>query len=59
MASGSGTNLRILARGLRFPEGPIALADGSVLLVEVARGTLTRVRADEFRVNRSERESGQ
>jgi len=35
-----------MARGLRFPEGPIAMADGSVLLVEVARGTLSRVRAD-------------
>lgn len=32
-----------LASGLRFPEGPIALPDGSVLLVEIARGTLTRV----------------
>ena len=39
-------NLRIVARGLRFPEGPIAMADGSVLLVEVARGTLSRVRPD-------------
>jgi gluconolactonase len=28
---------------LRFPEGPIALADGSVLVVEVQGGTLTRV----------------
>jgi len=37
---------RVLARGLRFPEGPIAMADGSVLLVEVARGTLSRVRPD-------------
>lgn len=32
-----------LARGLRFPEGPVAMPDGSVLLVEIARGTLTRV----------------
>ncbi len=35
-----------LAAGLRFPEGPIAMADGSVLLVEIARGTLTRVTPD-------------
>jgi gluconolactonase len=35
-----------MATGLRFPEGPIAMADGSVLLVEIARGTLTRVAAD-------------
>ena len=29
--------------GLQFPEGPIALPDGDVLLVEIARGSLTRV----------------
>lgn len=34
----------VLAEGLRFPEGPIAMPDGSVLLVEIARGTLTRVK---------------
>ena len=28
---------------LQFPEGPIALPDGSVLVVEIARGTLSRV----------------
>jgi gluconolactonase len=39
-------NVRVLASGLRFPEGPVALADGSVLLVEIARGTLTRVGTD-------------
>lgn len=37
---------RLLADGLRFPEGPVALSDGSVLLVEIARGTLTRVTPD-------------
>lgn len=36
----------VLATGLKFPEGPIAMADGSVLLVEIARGTLSRVTAD-------------
>lgn len=35
--------IRELAAGLQFPEGPIALSDGSVLVVEIARGTLTRV----------------
>lgn len=35
-----------VARGLRFPEGPVALADGSVLLVEIRRGTLSRVGPD-------------
>lgn len=37
---------RALAAGLRFPEGPVAMADGSVLVVEIARGTLTRVAPD-------------
>lgn len=40
------TEIRTLATGLRFPEGPIAMADGSVVLVEIARGSLTRVGAD-------------
>jgi gluconolactonase len=40
------TDMRIMARGLRFPEGPVAMADGSVVLVEIARGTVTRVAAD-------------
>ena len=35
----------MLATGLQFPEGPVAMADGSVLLVEIKRGTLTRVTA--------------
>ena len=35
--------LNIVATGLKFPEGPIAMPDGSVLLVEIARGTLSRV----------------
>ncbi|MEE4299380.1 MAG: SMP-30/gluconolactonase/LRE family protein [Pseudomonadales bacterium] len=39
-------NVRELASGLRFPEGPVALPNGDVLLVEIARGTLTRVAAD-------------
>jgi gluconolactonase len=38
--------IRALAEGLGFPEGPVALADGSVLLVEIFAGTLTRVRPD-------------
>jgi gluconolactonase len=32
--------------GLRFPEGPVALDDGSVLVVEIASGLLTRVHPD-------------
>src|SRR5258708_31111896 len=37
---------RTLAEGLQFPEGPVALNDGSVLLVEIAAGTLTRIAPD-------------
>jgi gluconolactonase len=35
-----------LAGGLRFPEGPIAMADGSVVLVEMFGPRLTRVKHD-------------
>jgi gluconolactonase len=38
--------IREIASGLQFPEGPVALDDGSVLLVEIARGTLSRVTRD-------------
>ncbi|MEO6270069.1 MAG: SMP-30/gluconolactonase/LRE family protein, partial [Lautropia sp.] len=38
--------IRELASGLLFPEGPIAMDDGSVILVEIGRGTLTRVTRD-------------
>ncbi len=33
----------VVATGLEFPEGPVALPDGSVLVVEIAGGCLTRV----------------
>ncbi|MAM83736.1 MAG: gluconolaconase [Acidobacteria bacterium] len=35
-----------MAQGLRFPEGPVAMPDGSVVLVEIARGTVTRIADD-------------
>lgn len=35
-------DFEIIAEGLRFPEGPVVMPDGSVILVEIARGTLTR-----------------
>ena len=35
--------IREIASGLRFPEGPIAMQDGSIVLVEIERGTLSRV----------------
>lgn len=44
------SELTVLASGLRFPEGPIAMPDGSVLVVEIARGTLSRVADGEVSV---------
>ena len=35
-----------VASGLKFPEGPIAMADGSVILVEMFGPRITRVRPD-------------
>jgi gluconolactonase len=35
--------LEEICRGLMFPEGPIAMADGSIILVEIERSILTRV----------------
>lgn len=35
--------MKEICRGLRFPEGPIAMDDGSVILVEIKAGALTRV----------------
>ena len=37
---------REIASGLRFPEGPVAMPDGSIILVEIARGTVSRVTPD-------------
>jgi len=38
--------MREFAKGLRFPEGPIAMPDGTIVLVEIERGTLSRVTPD-------------
>ena len=35
-----------VCEGLDFPEGPVAMADGSVILVEIRRKTLSRVHPD-------------
>jgi gluconolactonase len=40
------TEFRELASGLSFPEGPVALDDGSVLVAEMQTGQLTRVGPD-------------
>lgn len=37
---------RVVAEGLQFPEGPVAMPDGSVLVVEMHRRSLTRVAPD-------------
>ena len=37
---------QILAEGLAFPEGPVFMDDGSVILVEIAKGEITRVKRD-------------
>ncbi len=39
-------DIRELATGLKFPEGPVALDDGDIVLVEIARGTLTKITPD-------------
>lgn len=38
--------LEIIAEGLDFPEGPVSMPDGSVLVVEIASPRLTRIGAD-------------
>ncbi len=37
------TEIRVMASGLRFPEGPVTMADGSVILGEIAGAAVTRV----------------
>lgn len=38
--------MELVAEGLEFPEGPVAMADGSVLVAEIKGGRITRVLAD-------------
>lgn len=38
--------LEIVTDGLRFPEGPVAMPDGCIILVEIAAGRITRVWPD-------------
>ncbi|MES2754511.1 MAG: SMP-30/gluconolactonase/LRE family protein [Pseudomonadota bacterium] len=40
------TEWTTISTGLRFPEGPVAMSDGSVVLVEIAAGRITRVAPD-------------
>jgi gluconolactonase len=40
------SNIKIVANGLLFPEGPVAMGDGSVLVVEIRGRTVRRVAPD-------------
>jgi gluconolactonase len=39
-------DLQLVAEGLQFPEGPVAMADGSVIFTEIKAGRLSRVTPD-------------
>lgn len=39
-------NFEIVAEGLRFPEGPVWMQDGSIILAEIEAGRITRVLPD-------------
>jgi glucose/arabinose dehydrogenase len=39
-------NVRVLATDLEFPEGPVVMPDGSVVLVEIRGRRLTRIWPD-------------
>ncbi|BAR54755.1 putative glconolactonase [Bradyrhizobium diazoefficiens] len=40
------SDVRVLATDLEFPEGPVVMPDGSVVLVEIRGQRLTRVHPD-------------
>jgi gluconolactonase len=42
----SSVQLRSVAEGLRFPEGPVFMKDGSIVVVEIERRTVTRIARD-------------
>ena len=41
--SQNNLEFKVIGEELEFPEGPVALPDGSVLVVEIKRGAITRV----------------
>ena len=41
--SQNNLEFKVIAEELEFPEGPVALPDGNVLVVEIKRGAITRV----------------
>lgn len=50
--------LEIVADGLRFPEGPVVLPDGSIVVVEIAAGRVTRLWPDGRRTTIAETGGG-
>ena len=52
------TELREIASGLRFPEGPVALPGGDVLVCEIAAGRITRIAPDGARTVAAETGGG-
>ncbi len=38
--------MEMIASGLRFPEGPVAMPDGSIILTEIESGYITRIALD-------------
>jgi gluconolactonase len=51
-------DIQLVTDDLGFPEGPIAMADGSVILTEIERGRLTRVSPDGAKTTVSECDGG-
>jgi gluconolactonase len=51
-------DLKLITDGLRFPEGPIAMPDGSIVLVEMFGPRLTRVAPDGTKTTIAEIEGG-
>lgn len=52
------TELREIAGGLRFPEGPVALPGGDILVCEIAAGRITRIAPDGARTVAAETGGG-
>jgi gluconolactonase len=46
IASRTLTDVSVVASGLNYPEGPVVLGDGSLVLTEIDGATVTRVAAD-------------
>ncbi len=51
-------DIQLVAEGLKFPEGPIAMDDGSVILTEIEGAVLTRIAPDGTRTTVAETGGG-